>query len=86
MGNLTQEARRLTAERRCFLCEHVIPPNAGVYHAGHRIMLCYGTCRLVAASIEKDYTASKRGKFRRTREYLQLLAGKRPIDIRPGGT
>lgn len=78
-SEFSKQAKQFCRERRCFLCCNTIPEGRGMYWAGGRILLCNEPrdCHKVLDSLLKDYSRSKRGKWRPRTEVLRLIAERR---------
>lgn len=63
----------LTAERICFRCGKAVPKAAGTYHADLGALLCSGMCSEAADGLRRDYTRSKRGRWRPKVDVLRDL-------------
>jgi hypothetical protein len=72
------DVRESIDKRICFVCKTAIPQRDGTFHAGLRILCHSGKCSDFVTSLMKDFSKSRRGKFRRRADILR--------DIREAGT
>ena len=79
MTPTTHEARRLTHERRCWICRRQLPEGRAVLWTRYRVLTCAGACCRVFKSATRDFSRSRRGRLRSVRETLAAV----PRVVRP---
>jgi hypothetical protein len=77
MSRARDDRYRSFHERKCFICNGDIPQTKGVYIAYLRILVHHGSCSEIVTAHEKDFTNSKRGRFRSTSDVLRRLRNAR---------
>ena len=60
-------------ERICDLCATYVPEREGLHHLAFRLFVHHEKCSDRIRAMEKDYSLSKRGRFRIRSEALALL-------------
>ncbi len=76
---------RLFAERLCLVCGAAIPNAKGVYHSHLRLLTHDGECSEFVHLQEKDFSQSKKGRFRPVADVIaRLVSAARPDRDLPG--
>jgi hypothetical protein len=69
--------------RECVACGGLVPEGYGVYHADLGRLSHAGACDEVVSVCRRDYSRSKRGRWRSRGAVLRLLRHRRDLARRP---
>ena len=75
----------MVSRRVCYVCLQPIPESHGVYHASLRIIAHHAACSDFVHSQLKDYSRSKRGRFRPPWVVRRLICESRGPELRTVG-
>ena len=85
------DVRASIYQRRCFVCGESIPEGHGVVILSLRIRVCQGDCTAAVDQEWRDFSASRRGRWRPRVEVLRRLRALRALrqalaELAPGGS
>lgn len=70
---LAHDQKESLDQRRCFVCQGVIPSAEGCYHGHLSILTHRGACVTAVEAHERIHDRSTRGRWRPVKDVLQRL-------------